>query len=128
MCCQILSRTESLRPSEDQALINVQGGGNEAPVEGTPAPYAQQWNFDIQRQFPGNLLVDVALCGVQGHTFAYADQTLNHWRPSLCQRVRRRRAALNQLVFNPFAGNCPPGTVPACTGPVLAVMVGTSPK
>jgi hypothetical protein len=52
-------------------LIDVQGNGNEAGLLGNPAPYVQQWNLDIQRQFPGNLLVDVATLA-QGHAFAHA--------------------------------------------------------
>src|SRR5207253_11229464 len=40
----------------NQALIDVQGNGNEAALPNNPAPYAQQWNFDIQRQLPGNTL------------------------------------------------------------------------
>src|SRR5437016_802601 len=110
----------------NQALINVQGNGNEAPVNGNPAPYVQQWNLDIQRQFPGNLLVDVAYAGSKGTHLPMHDQTLNQLAPQLVPTNATQAAALNQLVNNPFAGNCPPPAV--CTGPVLSGNVGTSPR
>ena len=111
----------------DQALINVQGGGNEAPVEGTPAPYAQQWNLNVQRQFPGNLLVDVAYAGSKGTHLPMHDQTLNQLAPQLVPTNATEADALNKLVPNPFAGNCPPPFTATCTGPVLSGNVGTSP-
>jgi len=127
----------------NQALINVQGSGNEAPVNGNPAPYVQQWNFDIQRQFPGNLLVDVAYAGSKGTHLPMHDQTLNQLQPqflptgpacvavgaSPCPNNPAAYAIIQNLttpVNNPFAGNCPAGTVPSCTGPVLSGNVGTS--
>ncbi len=109
----------------NQALINVQGNGNEAPVNGNPAPYAQQWNFDIQRQLPGNLLVDVAYAGSKGTHLPMHDQTLNQLAPELVPKSAADVTFLNAQVPNPFAGNCPPPAV--CTGPVLSGNVGTSP-
>jgi len=111
----------------NQALINVQGNGNEAPVNGNPAPYAQQWNFDIQRQFPGNLLFDVAYAGSKGTHLPMHDQTLNQLAPQLLPKSALDVTNLNAQVHNPFAGNCPPGTVPACTGPMQSGGTGTNP-
>src|SRR5712664_2216882 len=112
----------------DQALINVQGNGNEAPVEGNPAPYAQQWNLDIQRQFPGNLLVDVAYAGSKGTHLPMHDQTLNQLQPQFLPKSAADVANLKTQVPNPFAGNCPPPNTAACTGPVKSGGVGTNPK
>ncbi|HKW19623.1 MAG TPA: TonB-dependent receptor [Terriglobales bacterium] len=50
----------------DQALINVQGNGVGAALNNFPPPYVQQWNLDIQRQLPGNTLIDVAYAGSKG--------------------------------------------------------------
>src|SRR6266481_6364453 len=123
----------------DQARIDVQGNGNEAPVNGNPAPNVQQWNLDIQRQFPGNLLVDVAYAGSKGTHLPMHDQTLNQLAPqflptgpvcvaaggSPCPNNPAAYAIiqnLTTLVTNPFAGNCT-----GCTGPVLSGNVGTHP-
>lgn len=50
----------------NQALINVQGSGIGAALNNFPPPYVQQWNFDIERQLPGNGLIDVAYAGSKG--------------------------------------------------------------
>ena len=111
----------------DQALINVQGNGNEAPLPNNPSPNLQQWNLDIQRQFPGNLLFDVAYAGSKGTHLPMHDQTINQLAPQFLPTSAADVANLKQQVPNPFAGNCPPGTIPACTGPVLSGGVGTNP-
>jgi hypothetical protein len=106
-----------------QDLINVQGNGNEAPVNGNPAPYVQQWNFDIQRQFPGNLLFDIAYAGSKGTHLPMHDQTLNQLQPQFLPKSAADVANLKLQVPNPFAGNCT-----GCTGPVQSGGVGTNPK
>ena len=127
----------------DQARIDVQGNGNEAPVNGNPAPNVQQWNLDIQRQLPGNLLVDVAYAGSKGTHLPMHDQTLNQLAPQFlptgpvcvaavppappdpCPNNPAAYAIIQNLtkqVANPFAGNCT-----GCTGPVLSGGVGTHP-
>src|SRR4029077_7112233 len=105
-----------------QDLINVQGNGNEAPVNGNPAPYVQQWNFDIQRQFPGNLLFDIAYAGSKGTHLPMHDQTLNQLQPQFLPKSAADVTALKTQVPNPFAGNCT-----GCTGPVQSGGVGTHP-
>ncbi len=127
----------------NQALINVQGNGNEAPLPNNPAPYAQQWNLDIQRQFPGNLLVDVAYAGSKGTHLPMHDQTLNQMPlkdlptgpvcvavgSSPCPNNPAAYAIIQNLttqVNNPFAGNCPPPNTAACTGPVQSGGMGTN--
>jgi hypothetical protein len=118
----------------NQALINVQGSGNEAPLPNNPAPNVQQWNLDIQRQFPGNLLVDVAYAGSKGTHLPMHDQTLNQLAPQfLPTGAVGNAAALAQInmltaqVPNPFAGNCPPPNTALCTGPVQSGGIGTNP-
>jgi carboxypeptidase family protein len=127
----------------NQAAINVQGSGDEAPLPNNPAPYVQQWNLDIQRQFPGNLLVDVAYAGSKGTHLPMHDQTLNQLAPQFLPTGAACVAAvppappdpcpnnpaayaiiqnLTTLVPNPFAGNCT-----GCTGPVLSGDIGTHP-
>jgi Carboxypeptidase regulatory-like domain len=122
----------------NQGLIDVQGGGNGAATTNNPAPYVQQWNFDIQRQFPGNLLVDIAYAGSKGTHLPMHSQDLDQIPLSLlptgaacvaqgsnpCPNNPAAYAAIQNLtniVPNPFAGNCT-----GCTGPVQSGNTGTT--
>jgi len=111
----------------NQALIDVQGNGNEAALPNNPAPYVQQWNFDIQRQLPGNMLVDVAYAGSKGTHLPMHDQNLDQMPDQfLPTGTVGNAAALSQIAFltkivpNPFAGNCT-----GCTGPLQSGNMGT---
>jgi len=108
----------------DQALINAQGNGLGAATSGYKAPYVQQWNFNIQRQFPGNFLFDVAYAGSKGTRLPMHSQSIDQLPAELLPKTAADVTALTTLVPNPFAGNCPPPAV--CTGPVLSGNVGTS--
>ena len=105
----------------EQALIDVQGNGNEAAATNNPAPYAQQWNLDIQRTFRGNFLVDIAYAGSKGTHLPMHDQTIDQLLPQDLPKNAADVAALTALVPNPFAGNCA-----GCTGPVQSGGVGTN--
>jgi len=114
----------------NQGLIDVQGNGNEAALPNNPAPYVQQWNFDIQRQFPSNTLIDIAYAGSKGTHLPMHDQNLNQLAPQFLPPVTPGPAAtavinsLTQLVNNPFGSNCPPPAV--CNGPVQSGGMGTN--
>src|SRR5262249_42249562 len=110
----------------DQALINVQGNGLAATTNDYKAPYVQQWNFNIQRQFPGDLLLDVAYAGAEGTRLPRHSQSINQLPAQFLPKDAADAAALTTQVINPFAGNCPPPHVADCTGPVLSGNVGTS--
>jgi len=109
----------------NQALIDVQGNGNEAAAGNTPPPYVQQWNLDIQRQLPGNTLIDIAYAGSKGTHLPMHDQTLDQLQPQYLPQNSPNPAAqiamLTKVVPNPFAGNCT-----GCTGPVLSGTTGTN--
>jgi len=110
----------------NQALIDVQGNGNEAALPNNPAPYVQQWNFDIQRQFPGNTLLDIAYAGSKGTHLPMHDQNLTQmpaqFLPSGAPSAANTAIinSLTQIVPNPFAGNCA-----GCTGPLQSGNMGT---
>src|ERR1700728_3433963 len=110
----------------NQALIDVQGNGNEAAAGNTPPPYVQQWNLDIQRQFPGNTLIDIAYAGSKGTHLPMHDQTLDQlpdqYLPQNSPNPAQQITTLTTLVPNPFAGNCT-----GCTGPVVSGNTGTQP-
>jgi hypothetical protein len=106
----------------DQSLIDVQGTGNEAPAVNNPAPYVQQWNLDLQRQFHGDFLLDVAYAGSKGTHLPMHDQTIDQLEPQFLPKSSQDVTNLNNQVANPFAGNCT-----GCTGPVMSGGVGTNP-
>lgn len=98
-------------PGRNQSFINVQGSGNEAPLGVNPAPYVQQWNFDIQRQLPGNTLFDIAYAGSKGTHLPMHDQTLDQLPPWHVPTNAAQVAALTTLVPNPFFGVVQSGNV-----------------
>ena len=67
--------------AETSPLIDVQGNGNSAATTNTPAPYVQQWNLDIQRQFQGDLLVDIAYAGSKGTHLPMHSQEIDQLQP-----------------------------------------------
>jgi hypothetical protein len=108
----------------NQALIDVQGNGNEAATTNNPAPYVQQWNLDIQRQFRGDVLLDIAYAGSKGTHLPMHDQTIDQLLPQDLPKNAADVANLVAQVPNPFAGNCAPPAV--CNGPVQSGGVGTN--
>jgi hypothetical protein len=105
----------------NQALIDVQGTGNEAATTNNPAPYVQQWNLDLQRQFHGDFLVDIAYAGSKGTHLPMHDQTIDQLQAQYLPQSSADVPALTKQVPNPFAGNCT-----GCTGPVKSGGVGTN--
>jgi Carboxypeptidase regulatory-like domain len=103
----------------NQALINVQGSGLQAPISNNPAPYVQQWNFDIQRQLPGNSLIDVAYAGSKGTHLPMHTQDLDQMPLSVLPQGGASAAndaiiaALTANVPNPFFGVVQSGGVGA---------------
>ncbi|MSV28079.1 MAG: TonB-dependent receptor [Bryobacterales bacterium] len=71
-------------------------------------PYAQQWNFNVQRTLPGSFLFDFAYAGSRGlHLFGNLNPNqLPNDLLSLGDRLR-------DLVPNPFAGRITTGAVSA---------------
>jgi hypothetical protein len=105
----------------NQSLIDVQGNGNSAAVTNTKAPYVQQWNLDIQHQFQGELLLDVAYAGSKGTFLPMHGQDLDQLEPQNLPQNAADVATLTGLVLNPFAGNCT-----GCTGPVQSGNIGSN--
>jgi hypothetical protein len=104
-----------------QSLIDVQGNGNDAAAINTKAPYVQQWNVDVQRQFPGELLLDVAYAGSKGTFLPQHTQDIDQLQSQNLPQNAANVAALTTLVPNPFAGNCA-----GCTGPVQSGNIGSN--
>jgi Carboxypeptidase regulatory-like domain len=105
----------------NQSLIDIQGNGNEAATTNNPAPYVQQWNLDVQRQFRNALLVDIAYAGSKGTHLPMHDQTIDQLQPQYLPQNADDVTKLTTQVPNPFAGACA-----GCTGPVQSGGVGTN--
>jgi hypothetical protein len=105
----------------NQSLIDVQGNGNSAAATNTKSPYVQQWNLDVQRQFPGELLLDVAYAGSKGTFLPMHSQDIDQLQAQNLPQNAADVANLTALVPNPFAGNCP-----GCTGPVQSGNIGSN--
>jgi len=71
-------------------------------------PYSEQWNLNVQRELPGNLLVEVAYVGSRGVKLN-ADRELNQLPDSALAQGN----ALRDLVTNPFAGQIASGALSA---------------
>ena len=114
----------------NQALIDVQGNGNAAARTNEQAPYVQQYNLDIQRQFHGDFLLDIAYAGSKGTHLPMHGQDLDQLPtadlPQNLLDVDKLigvdpNTGVQTLVANPFAGNCT-----GCTGPVMSGGMGTN--
>jgi Carboxypeptidase regulatory-like domain len=111
--------TEPLQ--RNQSLIDVQGNGNSAAATNTKAPYVQQWNLDVQRQFKGDLLLDVAYAGSKGTFLPTHGQDIDQLEAQNLPHNAQDVTNLTALVPNPFSGNCT-----GCTGPVQSGNIGTN--
>jgi hypothetical protein len=91
-------------PSHSQAFVDsLIGQGIQSPIANQPYPYMQQWNFDVQKQFGGNLLVDVGYMGARGDHLTLYDINTDQIPD---QYLSLGNALLNQ-VPNPFYGVIP---------------------
>jgi hypothetical protein len=95
----------------NQSLIDVQGAGLSAALSNNPPPYVQQWNFNIQRQLPGNTLVDVAYAGSKGTHLPMHSQDLDQLPLQDLPKTSADVTSLTTLVANPFLGTVQTGGV-----------------
>lgn len=72
----------------------------------TRTSYVQQWNLGVQRELPGDLLLDVAYAGSHGVKQLTNNYDLNQLDP----RFLSLGLALDESVPNPFFGIIPAGT------------------
>jgi hypothetical protein len=75
-----------------------------------PNAYSEQWNVDVQQQFPGEVLFDLAYAGSHG-VHLYADSNPNQ----LPDEYLAQGNQLNALVPNPFYGKIASGSLSAPT-------------
>lgn len=95
-------------PSFQTTLL---GQGINAILPSNPYSYAQQWNFDIQRELPDGTLIDVAYAGSKGVHLPAHSQTINQLPDSALALGQ----TLQDQVPNPFYGLISSGTLAAST-------------
>lgn len=90
-------------PGASQGLLTQAGANVQAPVPETLTPYSMQWNLNIQRNLPGQVLLEAAYVGTRGLQLSRNDEgglSLNQVYP----QYMSLGSALNQTVPNPFFG------------------------
>ena len=53
-------------PGAADGLLTGTGGDLEAVIRQTPAPLSMQWNFNVQRELPGQMMLESAYVGTRG--------------------------------------------------------------
>jgi hypothetical protein len=86
-------------PGSSQGLLTLLGQDIVSVYHVDPSAYAQEWNLNIQRQLPGDFLLDVAYAGNKG-TALPVDIQANQ----LPDQYLALGSALLQQVTNPFYG------------------------
>jgi len=90
-------------PGASQGLLTQVGANIQAPLRETLTPWYMQWNFNIQRNLPGEVLLEVAYVGTRGLQLSRNDESglsLNQVHPMYMSWGTK----LNQTVDNPFYG------------------------
>lgn len=90
-------------PGSSQGLLTQAGANIQAPVQETLTPYSMQWNFNIQQNLPGEVMLEIAYVGTRGLQLSRNDESglsLNQLDP----QYMSLGSQLNQTVDNPFFG------------------------
>ena len=97
-------------PGSSQGLATLVGQGVTGMDRNRRTPYAEQWNFDIQRSLPGNLLLDLAYAGSHGVAL-FGTLNINQ----LPDQYLALGNGLNTLVANPLNGLVSSGSISGTT-------------
>ena len=103
---------------DSQGLLSFVGDSVQGPFRSIHAtPYEQSWNLGLQRQMPGNLVLEAAYVGMKGTRLYYGGaESFNHL-PEIAGASAGQITALNQQVTNPFNGIIKTG---ALSGPEVS--------
>jgi hypothetical protein len=93
-------------PGSSQGLLTGLGLGVGGPIRTwNNTPYMQTWNFGVQREFKGGILVDLNYLGTKGtHLYFGGAGSINYLGPWVESLNSGQIAQLNSLVANPFYG------------------------
>jgi hypothetical protein len=131
----ILQPSRSL--NNTQLEQSVLGAVIQLPVPDQPAPYAQQWNFAVQQQFPGNTAFEIGYAGSKGthlpadvfiRGFPYYELDQIPVQYNICGTDKTQpqcsylgvQHLLTDKVTNPFYGKVP-STAGVLTQPTVTV-------
>jgi hypothetical protein len=93
-------------------LMNDVGFGANGPLRTAAAnrtPYEQSWSFGIEREMPGNILINAEYIGKKGTHFPFSgNNQLNHLGPEIENYTAAQIGALNTVY------NSPPNCSPTC--------------
>ncbi len=90
-------------PGAARGALTAIGSNLDAPLSDTNTPYTIQYNFTVQRELPGSILLEAAYVGNRGRQLSRGGEggfSLNQLDP----RYLSLGNQLNQLVDNPFFG------------------------
>jgi hypothetical protein len=90
-------------PGSSQGLLTQAGANLQAVLQNTLTPWTMQWNFNVQRELPGGVLLEVAYVGTRGLQLSLDGEggfDLNQL-PASAMALGPR---LNEQVPNPFYG------------------------
>jgi hypothetical protein len=90
-------------PGSRNGLLTETGSSIDMVLQDTVTPWSIQWNFNVQREIPGRILLEVAYVGTRGLQLARNGEgglSLNQLTPDLLALGSR----LNESVDNPFFG------------------------
>jgi hypothetical protein len=95
-----------LPPGNSLGLLTQVGLAAGGPIKNiSKTPYEQAWNLDIQRELPGQILLDVGYIGKKGtHLYYGGDTNLNILPRQVESYSTSQITALNTFVANPFYG------------------------
>jgi hypothetical protein len=85
-------------------LDSLKGGNISTMVPDQPFPYVQQWNFVVEHQFAGNLMIGAGYAGSKGTHLPSGGVNVNQVDGSA---IARLGAQLGTPVPNPFYGKVP---------------------
>lgn len=95
------------RPTGSSAgLATLLGQSIQFADYGNYTPYSAQWNFGIQQELPGTILLEIGYAGSRG-VGQFENRQWNQLRPELLSEGN----ALRQQVANPFFGQIAVGTL-----------------
>ena len=105
-------------PGRNAAFLStVEGGALTGPVPNQPLPYIQQWNFGLQKEVTGGLLLDVSYAGAKGTFLPVSSQNIDQL-PNQYDSLGSALLAPNPG-GNPLAGLLPATSV--LNGPTITV-------
>ena len=107
-----------------QGLLSFVGDSVQAPIRSIhTTPYEQSWNFGLQRQVPGNIVLEAGYVGMKGtHLYYGGAESFNHL-PEISGLSAAQITALNERVPNPFQGIITSGSLSGPTVPAFQLLL-----